>query len=253
MPLDVRRWIDPLKDLLPAGAPLALATADQIRELSFGEVKKPDMINHVTHLPENGGLMCAKIFGPIKDDECLCGKYSKRGRWAAICEKCGVEVISASARATRIGHVELAVPVLHPWLIPFARDVLFDEDDLRYRLVVKEGTPELVQWSMHVLPILPPALRPVGDDVNELYRRVINRNNRLARLEELNAPSDIIYNERRMVQEAVEQLFDNENASKPVSVDERKLRSLGAKTIDVLKSTPDERIHLTCMGFVRPS
>lgn len=223
MPKDVRRWLAPLKDVLPADVPLALATADQMRELSSGQVKKPDTINSRTGVLEKDGLMCEKTFGSSAD---------------------------GFARATRIGHIELAVPVLHPWLMPFVFDVYWEEDDIRHRLFTKDETPELRQYMMHVLPILPPALRPIEDEVNDLYRRVINRNLRLRRLEELSAPSDIIYNERRMVQEAVEQLFDNENVKKPVIYDERKARSLGGKTIDVLKSTPGERIHLTCMGFV---
>jgi DNA-directed RNA polymerase beta' subunit len=232
--IDVRPWLAPIKDLVLA--PLFVASADRIRELSCGKVKKPDLYNEKTGLPENAGLMCAKIFGPIKDYECLCGKYKALQDRGAVCEKCGVEVISSSRRTTRIGHVELAMPVLHPWLAPLAR-------------TLEDPSPLM----MHVVPIMPPALRPgADDDINDLYRRIINRNNRLRRLEELNAPEDITTREKEMLKSAVEQLFDNEHTERAcLGADEQPLRSLGAMTIAALQASfYADRTHLLWMGFV---
>jgi DNA-directed RNA polymerase beta' subunit len=231
--VDVRPSLAPIRDLV--STPLEVASAARIRELSFGEVKRPDLLNHKTGLPEPGGLMCARIFGTTKDYECLCGKYAHaRGDWIALCEKCGVFLTSASVRATQMGRVELAMPVLHPWLAPLAA-------------TLDDPAPLM----MTVLPVMPPALRPVGADINDLYQRVINRNNRLRRLEELNAPDDILQNERRMLREAVAQLFDNENVE-PKVIDESKrpLRSLGAMTISALQASFADRTHLLWMGFV---
>jgi len=202
-----------------------LVPADRIRELSFGEVKRPDLLNHKTGVPEPDGLMCEKIFGPTKDYTCACGKYSPANRVAAVCEKCGVWVIAASSRAERMGHFELAMQVRHPWV----------------------ADPSAL---MSVLPIMPAALRPMGDDVNDLYRRVINRGNRLRRLQELNAPDDITQNEMRMLQDAIDGLFDNEHLAKPfVGEDEKSLRSLGAMTLAALEAKPDDRAHLLWMGL----
>src|SRR3954454_5447888 len=288
---------------------IALASPDLIRSWSFGEVKKPETINYRTFKPERDGLFCAKIFGPVKDYECLCGKYKRLKHRGVVCEKCGVEVTQSKVRLERMGHIELASPTAHIWFLkslpsriglmldmtlreiervlyfeafvvidpgmtPMQRGQLLtdemyleaieehgDEFDARmgaeavYELLksidlqaelgkVREemaGTSsetklkrlskrlKLVEsfiesgnkpeWMvMTVLPVLPPDLRPLvpldggrfaTSDLNDLYRRVINRNNRLKRLLELNAPDIIVRNEKRMLQEAVDALMDN--------------------------------------------
>ncbi|HCR85708.1 MAG TPA: DNA-directed RNA polymerase subunit beta' [Alphaproteobacteria bacterium] len=289
---------------------ISLASPEKIRSWSYGEVKKPETINYRTFKPEKDGLFCAKIFGPIRDYECICGKYKRMKYRGIVCEKCGVEVTTSKVRRERMGHIELASPVVHIWFLkslpsrigllldmalkdlekvlyfesfvvtdsglsPFKRGELISEEqyykaqedfgegsfnamiggeavqyllknldleqmkvDLRAELVdcksdakrkkiVKrlklvenllesDNKPE---WMvMEVLPVLPPDLRPLvpldggrfaTSDLNDLYRRVINRNNRLKRLMELNAPDIIIRNEKRMLQESVDALFDN--------------------------------------------
>src|SRR6266478_993516 len=155
---------------------ISLASPEKIRSWSHGEVKKPETINYRTFKPERDGLFCAKIFGPTKDYECNCGKYKRMRHRGVVCEKCGVEVIQSKVRRERMGHVDLATPVIPPDLRP---------------LVPLDGG------------------RFATSDLNDLYRRVINRNNRLKRLMELNAPDIIIRNEKRMLQEAVDALFDN--------------------------------------------
>src|SRR5213595_274564 len=280
-----------------------LASPEKIRSWSYGEVKKPETINYRTFKPERDGLFCAKIFGPVKDYECLCGKYKRLKHRGVICEKCGVEVTLAKVRRERMGHIELASPVAHIWflkslpsrlglvldmtlrdiervlyfeayvvtdpgLTPLKRCQLLTEveefgddfsaamgaegirallrsldlnkslDELRKeleatssdakikkiakRLKVPEGFKQSnikPDWMiMEVLPVLPPELRPLvpldggrfaTSDLNDLYRRVINRNNRLKKLIELRAPEVIVRNEKRMLQEAVDALFDN--------------------------------------------
>src|SRR5213596_1353339 len=288
---------------------ISLASPDKIRSWSHGEVKKPETINYRTFKPERDGLFCAKIFGPVKDYECLCGKYKRLKHRGVICEKCGVEVTLAKVRRERMGHIELASPVAHIWflkslpsrmgmvldmtlrdiervlyfeafvvtdpgLTPLNRGQLLTEDDYLAKLeqlgddfsasMGEEGIRELLkaldvpheidklrkelettgsdtkikkiakrlkvleafhksgikpEWMiLEVLPVLPPELRPLvpldggrfaTSDLNDLYRRVINRNNRLKRLLELKAPEIIIRNEMRMLQEAVDALFDN--------------------------------------------
>ena len=313
---------------------LALASPDQIRAWSFGEVKVPETINYRTFKPENGGLFCAKIFGPLKDYECLCGKYkrTKVRHRGLTCEKCGVEVTTARVRRERMGHIELASPVAHilffkslPSRIGLAlnmtmRDIErvlyfeayvvidprraplepgqmlsieeFQRYETEYRGDFKAGIgaeglrdylksldldseAELLREEMtsttsatrrkkafkrlklvenlrqaalrpewmvlEALPVLPPDLRPLvqldggrftTSDLNDLYRRVINRNNRLRRLVELNAPSVIVNNEKRMLQEAVDSLLDNGRRGKPVlGTNRRPLKSLA----DVVK------------------
>ncbi|SVC28216.1 uncharacterized protein METZ01_LOCUS281070, partial [marine metagenome] len=282
---------------------IGLASPEMIRSWSFGEVKKPETINYRTFKPERDGLFCAKIFGPIKDYECLCGKYKRLKHRGVVCEKCGVEVTQTKVRRDRMAHIELASPVAHIWLlkslpsriglmlditlreiervlyfeafvvidegmIPLERcSLLTDEQyleaieeygdefdarmgaeavyemlrtiDLQTEIVkVREGIsatssetkfkrlskrlkllrgfldsgikPE--HMVLTVLPVLPPDLRPLvpldggrfaTSDLNDLYRRVINRNNRLRRLLELNAPDIIVRNEKRMLQESV--------------------------------------------------
>jgi DNA-directed RNA polymerase subunit beta' len=306
---------------------IGLASPEKIRSWSYGEVKKPETINYRTFKPERDGLFCAKIFGPIKDYECLCGKYKRLKHRGVICEKCGVEVTLAKVRRERMGHIELASPVAHIWflkslpsrlglvldmslrdiervlyfeayvvtdpgLTPLKACQLLTEDDylakveefgddfsasmgaegirallraldlnreidglrreleatssdakikkFAKRLKVLEGfkasniKPE---WMiMEVLPVLPPELRPLvpldggrfaTSDLNDLYRRVINRNNRLKRLLELKAPEIIVRNEKRMLQEAVDSLLDNGRRGKAMTgANKRPLKSL---------------------------
>src|SRR3954470_4532755 len=311
---------------------IGLSSPDLIRSWSFGEVKKPETINYRTFKPERDGLFCAKIFGPVKDYECLCGKYKRLKHRGVVCEKCGVEVTQSKVRRERMGHIELASPVAHIWFLkslpsriglmldmtlreiervlyfeafvvidpgmtPLQRGQLLtdemyleaieehgDEFDARmgaeavYELLksialqaellkVREemaGTSsetklkrlskrlKLVEsfidsgnkpeWMvLTVLPVLPPDLRPLvpldggrfaTSDLNDLYRRVINRNNRLRRLLELNAPDIIVRNEKRMLQEAVDALFDNGRRGRAVTgPGNRALKSLS----DMLK------------------
>ena len=288
---------------------IGLASPEKIRSWSFGEVKKPETINYRTFKPERDGLFCAKIFGPIKDYECLCGKYKRLKHRGVVCEKCGVEVTLAKVRRERMGHIELASPVAHIWFLkslPSRMGLLLDMtlreierilyfeayvviepgltelergqllseesyleaieqygDDFDARMgaeaiyellrtvdlnhevkKIREELPDITsdtklkkftkrlklmeaflhsgnrpEWMvMKVLPVLPPELRPLvpldggrfaTSDLNDLYRRVINRNNRLKRLLDLNAPDIIVRNEKRMLQEAVDALLDN--------------------------------------------
>jgi len=309
------------------GIRIALASPEMIRSWSFGEVKKPETINYRTFKPERDGLFCAKIFGPIKDYECLCGKYKRLKHRGVVCEKCGVEVTQAKVRRERMGHIELASPVAHIWFLkslpsriglmldmtlreiervlyfeafvvidpgmtPLERGQLLtdeqyleaveqhgDEFDARMgaeavhqMLRTIDLAREVVQvrediagtnsetkikrlskrlklieafldsgnhpeWMvMTVLPVLPPDLRPLvpldggrfaTSDLNDLYRRVINRNNRLRRLLELNAPDIIVRNEKRMLQEAVDALLDNGRRGRAITgTNRRPLKSL---------------------------
>ncbi|MCD9031309.1 DNA-directed RNA polymerase subunit beta' [Luteimonas sp. Y-2-2-4F] len=306
---------------------IALASPDMIRSWSFGEVKKPETINYRTFKPERDGLFCAAIFGPVKDYECLCGKYKRMKHRGVVCEKCGTEVTLAKVRRERMGHIDLASPVAHIWflkslpsriglmldmtlrdierilyfeayvvtepgLTPLERGQLLNEEqfmqmrqehgddfdaamgaeavydllrtiDLQAEMVkLKEeiaGTGsetklkrltkriKLVEafvesgnrpeWMiMTVLPVLPPDLRPLvpldggrfaTSDLNDLYRRVINRNNRLRRLLELNAPDIIVRNEKRMLQESVDALMDNGRRGRAITgTNKRPLKSL---------------------------
>ena len=296
---------------------IGLASPEKIRSWSFGEVKKPETINYRTFKPERDGLFCAKIFGPIKDYECLCGKYKRLKHRGVICEKCGVEVTLAKVRRERMGHIELASPTAHIWFLKSLpsrlgmvldmtlRDIervlyfeafvvvepgmtdlkrcqLLTEDDFLAKtelhgdeftaLMGAEGIRELLrnieidrvvetlhvelkeskseaktkklskrlkvlegfqksgikpEWMVfEVLPVLPPELRPLvpldggrfaTSDLNDLYRRVINRNNRLKRLLELKAPDIIVRNEKRMLQESVDSLLDNGRRGKAMT------------------------------------
>ena len=307
---------------------IGLASPDKIKSWSYGEVKKPETINYRTFKPERDGLFCAKIFGPIKDYECLCGKYKRLKHRGVICEKCGVEVTLAKVRRERMGHIDLASPVAHIWYLKSLpsrmgllldmtlRDIerilyfeafvvidagmtdlqrgqlLTDEmyleeiekygDDfeakmgaeaihdllhtidldeeimmLREEELPKTGSESKIkklskrlklmeafrdsgnkpEWMvMRVLPVLPPELRPLvpldggrfaTSDLNDLYRRVINRNNRLKRLLALNAPDIIIRNEKRMLQEAVDALLDNGRRGRAITgTNKRPLKSL---------------------------
>ena len=306
---------------------ITLASPDMIRSWSYGEVKKPETINYRTFKPERDGLFCAKIFGPVKDYECLCGKYKRMKHRGIICEKCGVEVTKAAVRRERMAHIELASPVAHIWFLKSLpsrigmfldmtlRDIervlyfesfvvvdpgmttlergqlLNDEqyfealeefgDDFDARMgaeavqvllkdidlaeeveLLREEIPQtnsetkikklskrlkLLEafynsgndpaWMvMEVLPVLPPDLRPLvpldggrfaTSDLNDLYRRVINRNNRLKRLLDLNAPDIIVRNEKRMLQEAVDALLDNGRRGRAITgSNKRPLKSL---------------------------
>src|SRR5216110_1134066 len=304
-----------------------LASPEKIRSWSYGEVKKPETINYRTFKPERDGLFCAKIFGPVKDYECLCGKYKRLKHRGVICEKCGVEVTLTKVRRERMGHIELASPAAHIWFLkslpsrmgmvldmtlrdiervlyfeayvvtdpgmtPLKRCQLLTEDDylakveefgddfsaamgaegirallrsldlnkqldeLRKDLEATSSDAKIKKYAkrlkvlegfkasnikpdwmiMEVLPVLPPELRPLvpldggrfaTSDLNDLYRRVINRNNRLKRLLELKAPEIIVRNEKRMLQEAVDSLLDNGRRGKAMTgPNKRPLKSL---------------------------
>lgn len=311
---------------------VGLASPDMMRDWSRGEVKKPETINYRTLKPEKEGLFCQKIFGPVKDYECACGKYKRIRYKGVICEKCGVEVTKAKVRRERMGHIELATPVSHIWYfkgIPSRMGLILDMspkalekilyfanyvvtnpgtvDEIAYKQVLteneynklyleygdefeagmgaeaieklladinlKETQEELTEeletatgqrklriyrrleviesflqsgnrpeWMcLHVIPVIPPDLRPMvqleggrfaTSDLNDLYRRVINRNNRLKRLLEIGAPDIIVRNEKRMLQESVDALIDNGRRGKPVTgASNRPLKSLS----DMLK------------------
>jgi DNA-directed RNA polymerase subunit beta' len=312
---------------------IGLASPERIRSWSFGEIKKPETINYRTFKPERDGLFCARIFGPIKDYECLCGKYKRMKYKGIVCEKCGVEVTVSKVRRERMGHIELAAPVAHIWflkslpsrigllldmqlkqlervlyfesyiviepgLTPLDKYQLLTEDELldaqdeygedafsagigaeavRQMLIdldlegekqalldelavtKSELKPKKIikrlkvvesflesgnrpEWMiLEVVPVIPPELRPLvpldggrfaTSDLNDLYRRVINRNNRLKRLMELRAPDIIVRNEKRMLQEAVDALFDNGRRGRVITgANKRPLKSLS----DMLK------------------
>jgi len=306
---------------------IGLASPEKVRSWSYGEVKKPETINYRTFKPERDGLFCAKIFGPMKDYECLCGKYKRLKFRGVVCEKCGVEVTLSKVRRDRMGHIELASPVAHIWFLkslpsrlgivldmtlrdiervlyfeayvvtepgmtPLSRGQLLGEEEYLAKveeygddfqaLMGAEGVRELLRnldlhseaevlrqdlestgseakqkkitkrlkvveafmksgiqpdWMvLEVLPVLPPDLRPLvpldggrfaTSDLNDLYRRVINRNNRLKRLLDLKAPEIIVRNEKRMLQESVDSLLDNGRRGKAMTgVNKRPLKSL---------------------------
>ena len=329
---DLLNFFDKPKDPLSFSAvKISIASPEMIRKWSFGEVKKPETINYRTFKPERDGLFCAKIFGPIKDYECLCGKYKRMKYRGVICEKCGVEVTQSKVRRERLGHIELATPVAHIWFLRSLPSRIAAVLDLTLKeiekvlyceayiviepgdtglseksIISEEKSAELVaegknfraemggeaviellkktdvelmarqlrkelkanlseavrtklikrlkvfealkqsnnrpEWMMlECIPVIPPELRPLvpleggrfaTSDLNDLYRRVINRNNRLKRLIELNAPDIIIRNEKRMLQEAVDALFDNGRRGKTFTgPNKRPLRSLS----DMLK------------------
>jgi len=331
---DIFNFFEKPKDPLSFSAiRISLASPEKIRQWSHGEVKKPETINYRTFKPERDGLFCAKIFGPVKDYECNCGKYKRMKHRGVVCEKCGVEVIQSKVRRERLGHINLATPVAHIWFLkslpsrignlldislkdlekvlycesyvvidpkesPFQSGELLSEDKYykaveelgdeaftagmggeavrellkkidieqlgeQLRKDMKEATSDAKrkklakrlkvvesfresgnkpEWMMlDVIPVIPPDLRPLvpldggrfaTSDLNDLYRRVINRNNRLKRLQELNAPDIIIRNEKRMLQEAVDALFDNGRRGKTITgPNKRPLKSLS----DMLK------------------
>jgi hypothetical protein len=236
-------------------------TSAQIRERSHGRIEKPETVNYRTLKPEPGGLFCERIFGPVKDYECACGKYKRMKYRGVTCEQCGVEVIGSSVRRERFGHVDLPVRLPHPWrLDEIAAFLGLAARDLR-RVVLGEadltGEGDVVAASeafermggaalqrllgegsellLDALLVLPPDLRPLvpldggrwaTSDLNDQYRRVINRRNRLARLLDLNAPSVILRNEAAQLYLGVEALFDNARTEQPFRHDGRILRSL---------------------------
>ncbi len=312
---------------------ISIASPEKILSWSNGEVKKPETINYRTFKPERDGLFCAKIFGPVKDYECLCGRYKRMKHRGVVCEKCGVEVIQSKVRRERMGHITLATPVAHIWFLKSLpsrignvmdltlkelekvlyfeswivldpkntplkkKELLSDEEyidakeqygengfiagigaeavrqlleeidleklyeelraemvtsisDTKKKKIVKRlkvvealrKSSNKPEWMiLTILPVIPPDLRPLvpldggrfaTSDLNDLYRRVINRNNRLKRLQELNAPEIIIRNEKRMLQEAVDVLFDNGRRGRAITgTNKRPLRSLS----DMLK------------------
>src|SRR3954463_3027557 len=331
---DIFNFFEKPKDPLSFSAiRISLASPEKIREWSHGEVKKPETINYRTFKPERDGLFCAKIFGPVKDYECNCGKYKRMKHRGVVCEKCGVEVIQSKVRRERLGHITLATPVAHIWFLKSLpsrignllditlkdlEKVLYCEsyivldpksttlmkgelisEEKYHRLLQEFGDESFTaamggeavrdmlkaieiprmseelrkemretnseakrkkiakrlkvveafrisgnkpEWMMlDVIPVIPPDLRPLvpldggrfaTSDLNDLYRRVINRNNRLKRLQELNAPDIIIRNEKRMLQEAVDALFDNGRRGKTITgPNKRPLKSLS----DMLK------------------
>lgn len=325
---DYYKVFDKQKDPLSySSIKISLASPELIEKWSFGEVKKPETINYRTFKPERDGLFCAKIFGPVKDYECICGKYKRMKHRGIVCEKCGVEVIQSKVRRERMGHIKLACPVAHIWFLKslpskigvlleltikemervfyFEMYIVIESGSSPYEfceLITEEkylearekygatftggigaeaireclkkiGIEELTkklrdemrdttsdakkkklarrlkvvnafkvsgvrpEWMiLDIIPVLPPELRPLvpldggrfaTSDLNDLYRRVINRNNRLKRLMELNAPEIIIRNEKRMLQEAVDALFDNSKRGRVVTgANKRPLKSL---------------------------
>jgi DNA-directed RNA polymerase subunit beta' len=331
---DIFNFFEKPKDPLSFQAiRIGLASPDKVRQWSHGEVKKPETINYRTFKPERDGLFCARIFGPVKDYECNCGKYKRMKHRGVVCEKCGVEVIQSKVRRERLGHITLATPVAHIWFLkslpsrignllditlkelekvlycesyiildpkstPLEKGELISEEKYQ-RMLAEHGddsftagmggeavremlkainvhqlseqlradmkvttseakrkkiakrlkvcesfriSANLPEWMMlDVVPVIPPDLRPLvpldggrfaTSDLNDLYRRVINRNNRLKRLQELNAPDIIIRNEKRMLQEAVDALFDNGRRGKTITgPNKRPLKSLS----DMLK------------------
>lgn len=324
---------------------ISIASPDQIRSWSYGEVKKPETINYRTFKPERDGLFCARIFGPVKDYECLCGKYKRMKYRGVVCERCGVEVTLSKVRRERMGHIELASPVAHIWFarslpsrvgtlldlsnkaldrilyfegyavidpgmttlsygqilseeeygrakIEFGREsfkVSSGAEALKYMLsqldlgqmcielreelsqnpsdakrkkIVKRlkmveallGSSTRPEWMiLDVVPVMPPDLRPLvpldggrfaTSDLNDLYRRLINRNNRLRRLMELQAPEMIIRNEKRMLQEIVDAFFDNGRRGRPITgSNKRPLKSIS----DMLKGKQG-RFRLNLLG-----
>ena len=332
---DIFSYFEKPKDPIRFSAiKMSIASPDKILLWSHGEVKKPETINYRTFKPERDGLFCAKIFGPVKDYECLCGRYKRMKYRGVVCEKCGVEVIQSKVRRERLGHITLATPVAHIWFLkslpsrignvldlslkelekvlyfeswividpkntPLRKKELLSEEEVselkeqygedafevgigaeavrklleeidlvktdeelraelkstisdtkRKKIVkrlkviesLKKSKTNRPEWMiLTVLPVIPPDLRPLvpldggrfaTSDLNDLYRRVINRNNRLKRLQELNAPEIIVRNEKRMLQEAVDVLFDNGRRGRAITgSNKRPLRSLS----DMLK------------------
>ena len=327
----MKALLDLFKQVTPSeefdGIKIGLASPEKIRSWSYGEVKKPETINYRTFKPERDGLFCAKIFGPVKDYECLCGKYKRLKHRGVVCEKCGVEVTLTKVRRERMGHIDLVSPVAHIWFLkslpsrlgmvlditlrdiervlyfeafvvteggmtPLLPGQLLTEEDHRAKVeeygdefnasMGAEGIRDLLrnlnlageierlrsdlkttssdtkikkfskrlkvleafvnsgikpEWMiLTVLPVLPPDLRPLvpldggrfaTSDLNDLYRRVINRNNRLKRLLELKAPEIIVRNEKRMLQESVDSLLDNGRRGKAMTgANKRQLKSL---------------------------
>jgi DNA-directed RNA polymerase beta' subunit len=233
---------------------LSVASPDDILGWSRGEVTKAETVNYRTQRAEPDGLFCERIFGPTKNFQCFCGKYKGIRYKGVVCEKCGVEVTRSIVRRERMGHINLAVPIAHIWFLrssPSRIGLLLDlpiktlEQIVYFAayivITVNEEMKKEAWMILTVLPVIPPDLRPMvqldggrfaTSDLNDLYRRVINRNNRLKRLLELGAPDVIVRNEKRMLQEAVDSLIDNSQRGKALSRrGRRELKSLS----DMLK------------------
>ena len=235
---------------------ISIASPERILQWSHGEVTKPETINYRTLKPERDGLFCERIFGPTKDWECYCGKNKRVRHKGIICERCGVEVTDSKVRRHRMGHIKLAAPVSHIWFLKGIPSYNALAEEIRTELegsvsvqkksklikrlrlldnLIQSGTNPT--WMiMDVIPVTPPDLRPMvqldggrfaTSDLNDLYRRVINRNNRLQRLLEMGAPEIIVRNEKRMLQEAVDALIDNGRRGRTVvGPNNRALKSL---------------------------
>src|SRR4030042_1519252 len=241
---------------------ISLAGPNDIRSWSFGEVRKPETINYRTYRPEKDGLFCERIFGPERDWECACGKYKGTKFKGIICDRCGVKVTHSRVRRKRMGHINLAAPVVHIWFFKAIRALLenLNLEEVSNQLtqaIIKTNSKQKIKdltkrlkiinqvknsknkphWMvMEVIPVIPPDLRPLvllerdnfaTSDLNDLYRRIINRNNRLKKLMDLNAPEVIIRNEKRMLQQAVDSLMDNGRCRRSVlGSNNRTLKSL---------------------------
>src|SRR5207247_441512 len=222
---------------------IQLASPNDIRSWSFGEVKKPETINYRTYRPEKDGLFCERIFGPERDYECACGKYRGTKYKGIICDRCGVKVTHSRVRRKRMGHINLASPTVHIWFfksMPSRLGTLLGmktsdlEKIIYYQdyVVVDAGDTELKFKQMlsedgYRTHVLLESGNFATSDLNDLYRRIINRNNRLKKLMDLNAPEVIIRNEKRMLQQAVDALFDNNRCRRPVlGSSNRPLKSL---------------------------
>lgn len=282
--MNVRKWLARLEGVLPADAVVTVLSLEQVHALSAGEVRKPETRAEATGAPVRHGLFCTHVFGPEKPLSCGCGQFCGLTKLGAVCPACGDSVLLEPRRDTTFGHVELATPVVHPWLAPLAADALGWSLTALKQVLRGERTvdatgvstpgegdedtpsgPELVlgalqQRSTGLLPdpmvvmlrtvlVLPPGLRPDGHDANDLYRRLINRNNRLRRLRELNAPHIIVRNEARMLQESIDALFDNEWRGVEPDPDRRLLRSLGSLTLEALRDDPTSQTMLRALGF----
>lgn len=279
--MNVRKWLARLDDVVPADARVTVSIPDRLHALSGGEVRKPETRDEATGQPVRQGLLCTQIFGPEQALECSCGKSREL---ETVCPYCGDTVLAAPARDTTFGHVDLVTPVVHPWLASLTAEALgWSEPTLELVLsgactVDAAGAPiesredspsgpelvleALVNKKSPLLPdpmmvmvrtvlLIPPALRPdPGSDVNDLYRRLVNRNNRLRRLRELNAPHLIIRNEVRMLQQSVYATFDDEMPSGEPDPDKRRLVSVGMMALRAIHGgAPTAQTLLRGVGF----
>lgn len=314
-PVELDEGADPRQELL---LEFAGASAADIRGWSFGEVKKSETLNYRTYRPESDGLFCERIFGPEKDWECACGKYRGMKHKGTVCDQCGVKITTTIVRRRRMGHIELAAPMVHSWfltadaglarLLDMSREDLGKLVDYRAFVVTDPGSTgltrkQLLNQSEHdslrekhgpdafkagmggeavrqllraenpacnnldwivleTIPVLPPDLRPLvllsngnfaTSDLNDLYLRLINRNNVIKKLVQLKAPGDIIANEKRVLQECVDSLFDNRSMRSPIQGDNHKrLVSLTDLLIPTLRELGEKRTDYSARGVVIP-